>query len=107
MPESGVYSGGNEKYYFRWNVRETNPNGRNGRVDIHASRLDLPGVNNITCDDVRYWQGSLPKYTMDLDRDNKDLIELSDKLGINPKDWWGFSHGLHWIEVFGILLTPA
>ncbi|KAF4670100.1 hypothetical protein FOL47_002218 [Perkinsus chesapeaki] len=104
MPEGGIYAGQNEKYYFRWVVSAASPYHLQGKLSINASRLDVPDVNSVFCDDVSYWQGASPYYTMDLDRDNEGLISLSNKLGINPRDWWGFAHDTFWIEAFGVRL---
>ncbi|KAF4670101.1 hypothetical protein FOL47_002219 [Perkinsus chesapeaki] len=104
MPESGLYAGQTEKYYFHWVVRAAAPAANDGKVSINASRLDVPDVKNLFCDDVSYWQGPEPMNTMDLDRDNEGLISLSNKLGINPREWWGFSHDFFWIEAFGVRL---
>ncbi|KAF4670098.1 hypothetical protein FOL47_002216 [Perkinsus chesapeaki] len=107
MPGSGTYAGQNEKYCFYWVVRETGRDGTNGRVDIHASRLDIPGAKNISCTNVWYWQSSVAtKRTVDFNSQNEGLIALSEKLGIDAEDWRAFSHGLHWIVAFGVRLTP-
>ncbi|KAF4674399.1 hypothetical protein FOL47_009308 [Perkinsus chesapeaki] len=91
MPESGVYSGQNGKYGFRWNVQP-----------FSGDLLHEP--KEFTASAVAYWRGPPKGYTMDFNRSDVGLVELCKNLGMNPNDWLGFKHGSDWIEAFGVKL---
>ncbi|KAF4674397.1 hypothetical protein FOL47_009306 [Perkinsus chesapeaki] len=104
MPESGLYSGQNGKYSFRWNVQHFPGDLLKGRAYIAATRLDIPEPKEFTASAVAYWRGPPKGYTMDFNRSDVGLVELCKNLEMNPNDWWGFKHGSDWIEAFGVKL---
>ncbi|KAF4668047.1 hypothetical protein FOL47_003199 [Perkinsus chesapeaki] len=99
MPMTGKYAGFNGEYFFYLEIDADQPKRTFGVANISIEKN--PFTVRHTALNVKYHQGPSPKFTLDFDRANKELVRVCNDVGLDPSEWWGFGHGCEDITLFG------
>ncbi|KAF4668048.1 hypothetical protein FOL47_003200 [Perkinsus chesapeaki] len=103
MPMTGQHAGFNGEYFFYLDILASQPTRTDGVANISIEKN--PFTVPHTALNVKYHQGPSPKFTLDFDRANKELVRLCEEVGLDPNEWWGFGHDCDEITLFGAHCT--